>query len=85
MNNNINIFEDGKESRDFVYIDDIINATILGVEKDKANNEVFNAGSGKCIDVFTVANLLKKAYSSDINITFNFSDWSTRKIRSKGF
>ena len=30
----INIFEDGKESRDFVYIEDVVDATILGIEKD---------------------------------------------------
>ena len=28
-NNSINVFEDGKESRDFVYIDDVVNATYL--------------------------------------------------------
>jgi dTDP-L-rhamnose 4-epimerase len=40
--NNINIFEDGEESRDFVYIDDVVGATILGLEKDEANYEVYN-------------------------------------------
>jgi dTDP-L-rhamnose 4-epimerase len=73
-NNSINIFEDGKESRDFVYIDDVINATILGIEKDKANNQVFNVGTGIPIDVITVAEQLKKAYSANvpINITGNY-------------
>jgi dTDP-L-rhamnose 4-epimerase len=33
--NGIQIFEDGKESRDFVYIDDVVAATILGIEKRK--------------------------------------------------
>ena len=42
----INIFEDGKETRDFVFIDDVVNATILGIEKDKANGNVFNVGTG---------------------------------------
>ena len=31
--NDLNIFEDGLESRDFVFIDDVVNATILGIEK----------------------------------------------------
>jgi len=38
--NSINIFEDGKETRDFVYIDDVADATILGLEKDEANGQV---------------------------------------------
>ncbi|MCO7112850.1 NAD-dependent epimerase/dehydratase family protein [Bacteroides uniformis] len=42
----INIFEDGKESRDFVYIEDVVDATILGIEKDEANGHAFNVGSG---------------------------------------
>jgi dTDP-L-rhamnose 4-epimerase len=72
--NNINIFEDGKESRDFVYIDDVVRATILGIEKDEANYEVFNVGSGVATTVIEVANMLKKCYNSniEINITKNF-------------
>lgn len=66
--NDITIFEDGKESRDFVYIDDIVDATILGIEKDEANYEVFNVGLGKAIDVLTVANTLVKEYSSNSKI-----------------
>jgi dTDP-L-rhamnose 4-epimerase len=66
--NDINIFEDGKESRDFVYIDDAVEATILGIEKDEANYEVFNVGLGKAIDVMTVANTLVKTYESKSKI-----------------
>jgi dTDP-L-rhamnose 4-epimerase len=66
--NDINIFEDGKESRDFVYIDDVVDATILGIEKDEANYEVFNVGLGLAIDVNTVANTLVKEYKSNSKI-----------------
>ena len=72
--NDINIFEDGLESRDFVYIDDVVDATILGIEKDEANYEVFNVGLGKAIDVLTVANTLVKEYgsTSKIIVTGNY-------------
>lgn len=72
--NNINIFEDGLESRDFVYIDDVVSATILGIESDAANGEVFNVGYGKAIPVIEVAETLKSLYQSDIeiNISGNF-------------
>jgi len=69
--NDITIFEDGLESRDFVYVDDIVDATILGIEKDEANGEVFNVGLGVAIDVLTVANTLVKAYSSSSKITIS--------------
>lgn len=66
--NDINIFEDGKETRDFVYIDDITDAMILSIDNDKANYEVFNVGSGEKLDVLTIANTLKEKYKSDVNI-----------------
>jgi dTDP-L-rhamnose 4-epimerase len=73
-NNPVNIFEDGLESRDFVYIDDVVDATVLGIEKEEANNEIFNVGTGIATNVLTVANELKKNYGVDIpvNITGNY-------------
>lgn len=65
-NKPINIFEDGKESRDFIYIDDVVRATCLGIEKDEANGQVFNVGTGKAIPVSVVANLLIKNYGTTI-------------------
>ncbi len=69
--NDINIFEDGKESRDFVYIDDVVDATILGIEKDEANYEVFNVGLGLAIDVNKVASTLVKEYKSNSKISIS--------------
>ncbi len=42
----INIFEDGEESRDFVYIDDVVEATFLAATHPAAAGEIFNVGSG---------------------------------------
>lgn len=67
--NGINIFEDGKESRDFVFIDDVVDATILGIEREEANNEVFNVGTGNATNVFTVAKSLIRNYGIDVPIT----------------
>jgi dTDP-L-rhamnose 4-epimerase len=69
--NDINIFEDGKESRDFVFIDDIVDATILGIEKEEANYESFNVGTGVCTNVLEVATLLKEKYQSDTDIVIS--------------
>jgi len=67
--NGINIFEDGKETRDFVFIDDVVDATILGLEKEAANNQVFNVGTGVPTDVLTVANELKQNYGVEVPVT----------------
>ena len=66
--NNIDIYEDGKESRDFVFIDDVVDATILALENNQANHEVFNVGSGVGISVEFVAEMLKEKYNSNINL-----------------
>lgn len=91
-NNGIQIFEDGKESRDFVHISDVVDATILGIEKDQANNQVFNVGTGRAIDVLEVAQTLIKAYGIDVpveitakfrlgDIRHNYADLSKIKER----
>jgi dTDP-L-rhamnose 4-epimerase len=56
----INIFEDGKESRDFVYVDDAVEATIRGIEHEVLLADVFNVGSGVATDVLTVAYTLQE-------------------------
>lgn len=65
----LNIFEDGKETRDFVYIDDVADATILGMEVPEANGHVFNIGTGVATDVLTVANTLCEKYNIQVPIT----------------
>jgi dTDP-L-rhamnose 4-epimerase len=68
-NKPINIFEDGKESRDFVFIDDVVAATILGIENDAIDNDVFNVGAGVATDVITVAQTLLAKYNKDVPLT----------------
>jgi len=73
-NNEINIFEDGKESRDFVYIYDAVDATILGIESNDITNEVLNVGAGTPVSVMTVAQTLLRKYDSIVacEVTGNF-------------
>jgi dTDP-L-rhamnose 4-epimerase len=64
----INIFEDGCESRDFVFIDDVVDATIKSIENSSVRNEVFNVGAGVPIDVMTVARTLVRHLGSDVPV-----------------
>lgn len=66
--NDINIFEDGRETRDFVYIEDVVDATILGLEREQANGHSFNVGTGVATDVLTVANTLIEKYGIKVNV-----------------
>lgn len=70
-NNDLEIYEDGNQSRDFIYIDDVVDATTLALEKDDKLSYVLNVGYGKPISVLSVAKQLMKNYEKNqkINIT----------------
>lgn len=70
----INIFEDGLESRDFVYIDDVVEATFLGATHPGAAGNTFNVGSGVATSVNAVVGGLFAAFGRDVptNISGNY-------------
>ncbi|MBN1405765.1 MAG: SDR family NAD(P)-dependent oxidoreductase [Candidatus Omnitrophica bacterium] len=57
-NNNPVIFEDGLQTRDFVHVADIAKANILAMQKEEADYEVFNVGSGEAISILKIAETL---------------------------
>ncbi|MDE6410113.1 MAG: NAD-dependent epimerase/dehydratase family protein [Muribaculaceae bacterium] len=67
--NGLNIFEDGKESRDFVYIDDIVDANVLALTVPGVSGQAFNIGTGLTTDVMTVARTLIKHYGIEVPVT----------------
>lgn len=52
----INIFGDGEQSRDFVYIDDVVSAWATALTNPAAYGGVFNLGSGERLSINRVAN-----------------------------
>jgi dTDP-L-rhamnose 4-epimerase len=70
-NKSINIFEDGDESRDFVYIDDVAEATIAGIENQSADYQIFNVGGDGHISVKKIVSILKDLYGSNSEVSIN--------------
>ncbi|MFG6476095.1 NAD-dependent epimerase/dehydratase family protein [Microbacterium sp. P06] len=70
----INIFEDGLESRDFVYIDDVVEATYIAATHARAAGGVFNVGSGVATTVNEVVRELCAAFGTDVptRVTGNY-------------
>ena len=60
------VFEDGKQTRDFVSVRDIVRACVLAMEKSGADCEAVNVGSGKPISIGEVAQVLLKLYKSNL-------------------
>jgi dTDP-L-rhamnose 4-epimerase len=74
------INEDGRQTRDFVQIQDIVNACELTLENDAANNEVFNVGSGVPTTINEVARVVLSLYgkNSKPEITGKFRTFDVR-------
>jgi dTDP-L-rhamnose 4-epimerase len=69
--NEISIFEDGNETRDFIYIDDVINATYLCLDPKNKDVDVFNVGSGISTSVKEVADKIISHFSSKSKTNIN--------------
>jgi len=65
----IEIYEDGDESRDFVYIDDVIEATTRSVNYKGKFVGALNIGSGQATSVMTVAEEIKGFFDSESTIS----------------
>ena len=65
----INIFEDGQESRDFVFIDDVVEATFLACTRPDVSSSVVNVGSGIKTTVTEVVDALFRAFGTTVPVT----------------
>jgi dTDP-L-rhamnose 4-epimerase len=76
----IRIFEDGKESRDFVFIDDVVQATGAAIESPLAGCHSVNVGSGQRTTVLQVAEGINAFYGglSSIAVTGAFREGDIR-------
>ena len=54
----IQVFGDGKQIRDFNYVDDVVNAMLMCAANEEANGEIFNLGADDPINLKDTAELL---------------------------
>jgi dTDP-L-rhamnose 4-epimerase len=60
------IFEDGKQTRDFVHVRDVARANLLALERNSGNYMAINIGSGKPISIVELAELLVEIYDANV-------------------
>jgi len=91
-NNRPVVFEDGLQTRDFIYVTDIARAIMTALKKDAANYEAFNVGSGSPVTIKDVSKIIAKIHNKqiepDIQLKFRKGDVrhcyaDTSKIKSK--
>lgn len=64
----LNIFEDGEESRDFVFVDDIVDATAAVCRPDVHGVMALNVGAGVRTSVLEVARTVIDYYGADVPV-----------------
>jgi nucleoside-diphosphate-sugar epimerase len=72
-NNKILIWGDGKEKRDLLYIDDLLNFVNLVISKQKNNFEIFNCGWSTSYKIIDVIKKIIKVSKRKIIISFDKS------------
>jgi dTDP-L-rhamnose 4-epimerase len=80
MGADINVFEDGEESRDFVYIDDVVRATVACVESKEKSSYAVNVGSNERTSVMQVAQAVNRYFGdkSKVQVTGAFREGDIR-------
>jgi dTDP-L-rhamnose 4-epimerase len=61
------VFEDGRQSRDFVDVRDLAEALALSVEYSGEGTHVLNVGTGRPLTVFEVGEILARTLGSDLS------------------
>ena len=62
---------DPKPKRDFIYIQDVVNAIIHAVEYDKTGFELFNLGYGKSYSIKEVVAIISEIFKIHAKVTFS--------------
>ena len=90
----VTLFGTGKESRDFIHVDDLVRLFDCVVQRCEFNGSVYNAASGIETTIRSIADIFEKHFGGEKNIGFSGQaragdpvNWRAdiRKVRSLGF
>lgn len=60
------IYEDGRQQRDYVHIDDVVQANLLAMEDPRTDYQAYNVGTGRTTTVLEYAQTLASTMGVDI-------------------
>lgn len=89
----IDIYGDGKQTRDFIYVKDVVRACLYLAEKEHLHGEVFNVGYEKKITIADLARDVQRLLEVDMPVYFReprkgdvrHSMAAIKKLRKTGF
>jgi UDP-glucose 4-epimerase len=65
------VFGDGQQKRDFVYVDDVVEANMLGIKNDNVDGMAFNIGGASHVNVVDIANEVVKIIDPKLKPVFD--------------
>jgi len=64
------VFGDGTQTRDFVYVKDVVKANLLAMEKENLNNDIINIASSKPTSILDLIKTINKLTNKTIEPIF---------------
>jgi UDP-glucose 4-epimerase len=71
-NQKITIYGDGSQSRDFLYVSDVVNAIMISLKSQKSG--IFNLGTGGKISILELVKLIEKVSARKVQIHYEKSE-----------
>ncbi len=60
------IFGDGKQSRDFVFVGDVVQANMLASQAENVSGQIFNVGNGKPVTLLDLISQLNQVLGTKV-------------------
>lgn len=71
------IYWDGEQTRDFIYVEDIVNALVLALDNKNANGETMILGSGRETSINQLYSSVSKILGADLKPKYEPKNWAT--------
>src|SRR5699024_6577244 len=69
-NETFTFFGDGEQTRDFVYVKDLVQAVSTVLDNEVTNGKIYNLATGKQISLLEIFDKFKKVYNKSIDYQF---------------
>jgi len=67
------IFGDGEQTRDFAFVDDVVDALVAAATASEVNRAVINIGSGQEVSITDLASRIARVTGKKVNLLYNRS------------
>lgn len=87
------MYGDGEQTRDFIFLEDVINALIFVASSNYANGEIFNVGTGTATSIIGLIDILNDYFKITLDVEYKptvfegaqYSVASIDKLKKIGF